>query len=122
VAILYESGVGQTWKAKEAIKDPEVIGANVIFACSKNIVNCLLGTLSIDAGGDPAKRLSSLHEFFIEKIMAADTAKNMGELYEILPLIFRIKDTWAGIVNNDEAARYQTQDKPEISQFVSLEV
>jgi len=122
IVFLYDSSLKLMEEARTTIKAGDVVGTHEKLTRARNIFIHLLGTLNIEAGGDLARKLSSLYAFFIEKITVANVTKDIRELDDIMPIICGIRDAWAGIPDREMPSDIHPQKKLEMTQAVSLEV
>ena len=120
IVFLYESALMFLNEAKGKIQNEDVPGTFEKLNRARNIFLHLLSTLNAEAGGEFARRLSSLYAFFIEKITVANVTKNTQELDDIIPLISDIRDAWANI-KFDENDPSLNKKGSETFQAVSLE-
>jgi flagellar secretion chaperone FliS len=121
IVFLYESSLSLLEEARVKIAASDVPGTHEKLSRARDIFLHLLSTLNAEAGGEFARRLSSLYAFFIEKITVANVTKNTQELDDIIPLISGIRDAWANI-KFDENDPSLEKKGTEAFQAVSLEV
>ena len=77
---------------KKYIEDKDAGAANLALQKSQNILNYLRATL--DMKYEVSQSLSSLYDFFIRQVIAANVRKDAAPLLDIIPLIGELKDTF----------------------------
>ncbi len=121
IVFLYESTLTLIDEARVTIHNKDVPGTHEKLSRARNIFVHLLATLNLEAGGEFARKLSSLYAFFIEKITVANVTKNTAELDEIVPVITEIKDAWSAM-KYEEPEDSQARTRLDPSPMVSVEV
>ena len=53
-----------------------------------------MATLDVQAGGDWARKLMSVYDFIVRRLIEANLKKDIAIMDEVIPLIEEIRDTW----------------------------
>lgn len=68
------------------------------------IGNGLNASLDMEAGGELAERLSALYDYMTQRLLFANLKNNMAALNEVHELLASLRDAWAQIAPNEQAA------------------
>jgi len=80
--------------AKQAIVDKDINKAHENIIKTENIFYELMISLDVKAGGDWAKKLMSVYDFIVRRLMDANMGKDINIMDEVIPLIEDIRSTW----------------------------
>ncbi len=103
--MLYDAAIRfllLTKKAKEQ-NDPEKFHHNIIKA--QHIINEFMNSLDTDLGGDVAKNLFHLYEYYNFRLVQANIKKDVAIVDEVLGHLRGLKATW------EEAIRIANREK-----------
>lgn len=89
---LYEELIKQISYAKIHIENKDIPKTNDALQRSQRILNHLKATLNHQY--EISGNLSSLYNFFIEKIVSANVKKDAAPLEEILPMIQELQESF----------------------------
>lgn len=68
------------------------------------VINGLQASLDREAGGDLAERLAALYEYIAQRLLFANLKNSVAALDEASELLSSLRDAWAQIAPNDQAA------------------
>ena len=68
------------------------------------ISNGLKASLDIEAGGELAERLSALYDYMAQRLLFANLKNSVAALDEVSELLSSLRDAWAQISPNQQAA------------------
>ncbi|WP_373898288.1 flagellar export chaperone FliS [Haloimpatiens sp. FM7315] len=80
--------------ARQAMLDKNIIKAHENIVKTEDIYYELMATLDVSKGGDWAKKLQSIYQFIIDRLVQANLKKDVKIMDEVIPLIEDIKNTW----------------------------
>lgn len=89
---LYDGAIRQMNSARRSITEKDINAANTALQKAQNIFNYLDNTL--DRRYEVSEPLSSLYEFFITQVVAANVRKDVKPLDDIIPLVSELRDTY----------------------------
>ncbi|HEW92228.1 MAG TPA: flagellar export chaperone FliS [Thermotogaceae bacterium] len=94
IALLYDGAVDFIEKAKENIKAKDYISANENIKKAQDIIMELNLSLDIERGGEIAKNLRSLYNYFYRRLLEANVKKDTNILEEVKEFIKDLSDVW----------------------------
>jgi flagellar protein FliS len=68
------------------------------------IANGLNASLDMEAGGELAERLSALYDYMTQRLLFANLKNSVAALNEVYELLGSLREAWAQIAPNDQAA------------------
>jgi flagellar protein FliS len=68
------------------------------------ITNGLGASLDLEAGGELAGRLAALYEYMAQRLLFANLKNNIAALDEVSELLSSLREAWAQIAPNEQAA------------------
>ncbi|MBI2277474.1 MAG: flagellar export chaperone FliS [Dechloromonas sp.] len=68
------------------------------------ISNGLLASLDMEAGGELAERLAALYDYMTQRLLFANLKNSLATLDEVMELLTSLRDAWAQIAPNEQAA------------------
>ena len=104
ILMLYDGALRFLGCARDALETPkriENINTNIITA--QNIIAELQSCLNLDAGGDHAKNLDRLYDYYLRRLLEANLKKQLAPLVEVERLVRILRDGWAEMLRNQEA-------------------
>lgn len=100
VLMLYDGALRSLALAKEAFDRPpedcrrfEVINTQLLKA--QAILSELQGTLNHEAGGEFARNMHRLYDYYIRRLMEANFQKSVDPVIEVERLLKDVRDGWA---------------------------
>jgi flagellar secretion chaperone FliS len=115
IVILHDGVISYLQAAHEGFKlsDPqprnEAINNNLIRA--QNIINELNASLDVDQGGDFAKEMQKIYDFFISTLIHINLNKTDNrletDLIRIQDMVAELRDAWTQVANPIRAAESQ---------------
>jgi flagellar protein FliS len=69
-----------------------------------DVIRELNYSLDLEAGGQLAKTLRNLYNYFENQILESNLKKNNRGIKEILPMLRQLRDAWYGMLNQQDAA------------------
>lgn len=99
VVLMYEGLLKELKKAEHCIKNinkdiQNIEASHNSIALSEQIILELKLALDIDNGGELAKNLDNLYEFWIVQLSEANTKKSSEILSPIIDMVEELKNTW----------------------------
>ena len=83
----------------------EQINSSLVKA--QNILVELQATLNLDAGGDYARNLDRLYDYYIRRLFEANVKKVVDPVNEVERLLRQLRDGWAEMLRKEEATRFE---------------
>ena len=112
VLMLYDGALRYIGQAQEAFgsgsdnsKRIEQINSSLVKA--QNILVELQSTLNLDAGGDYARNLDRLYDYYIRRLFEANVKKVVDPVNEVERLLRQLRDGWAEMLRKEEATRFE---------------
>jgi flagellar protein FliS len=107
VLMLYDGALKAMAIAREAFDRPpedarriEVINSQLLKA--QNIIRELQGTLNHDAGGDFARTMERLYDYYLRRLTEANLRKQVEPVVEVERLLREVRDAWAEMLRKQE--------------------
>lgn len=94
IAMLYDGAVDFIEKAKESINNNDYIKANENIKKAQDIIMELNLSLDVERGGEIAKNLRSLYNYFYRRLLEANVKKDTEILDEVKDFIKELSDVW----------------------------
>lgn len=108
ILMLYDGALRFLGHARDAMEMPEItpkrieiINTNILKA--QNIIVELQSCLNLDAGGDYAKNLDRLYDYYLRRLLEANLKKKVDPLLEVERLVRTLRDGWAEMLRNQDA-------------------
>lgn len=110
VLMLYDGALRFVGIAQEAFKAEELdhrrietIHKNIVKA--QAIIDELQSTLDLEAGGDFARTMQRLYDYYNRRLFEANMKKDPKPLAEVEKFLREIRDAWSEMLRNQEGAR-----------------
>lgn len=68
------------------------------------VSNGLQASLDMESGGDLAERLAALYEYMTQRLLFANLKNSVAALDEVSELLASLREAWAQIAPNEQAA------------------
>ena len=94
VVMLYQGAVRFVSAGIEAIESKDVKSAHESLLRAQDIINELAESLDFDRGGDVARNLASLYEFFGRQLIEANLRKDAKPAHDVLSLLRELLPAW----------------------------
>jgi flagellar protein FliS len=108
VLMLYDGALRSLSIAREAFARPvedarriEIINTQLLKA--QNIISELQGTLNHDAGGDFAKTMERLYDYYNRRLTEANMRKQEEPVVEVERLLREVRDAWAEMLRKQDS-------------------
>ena len=113
--LLYDGAIQFLNKAKIAIEQnniPEI--HNNIVGC-EHIILEFINTVDIERGGEFARRITALYDYFYRTLIEANMKKDIKKVDEVLKHLIDLRATWkqAIAIANQERARQAEEEEEE---------
>jgi flagellar protein FliS len=92
--MLVDGAVKFAKLGRQAIIDKKIAEAHKNIVRTQDIFYELMATLDVQAGGDWARKLMSVYDFIVRRLIEANLKKDIAIMDEVIPLIEEIRDTW----------------------------
>lgn len=92
--LLYDGAILYLNKAKVAIEQQNIEQWNNNLLGCERIILEFMDTLDMENGGDLAKNLYKLYEYFYNTLVSANLNKNTNQVDEILKHLKSMRETW----------------------------
>jgi|SRR6185437_91814 len=96
--MLYEGAIQNVKKATLAMDKKDVPTKGMAIGKAHDIINELLNTLDVEAGGKIAQDLERLYNFMIEQLIKANVETSKEPLQTVLKLLETLLEGWRGAV------------------------
>lgn len=97
---LYDETITQLSAARQFIEEKDIAGSNAALQKAQRILRYLDQTL--DPQYEISASLSALYDYFIRRLMEANSRKDTAPVDEVLPMIGELRETFA---QADKASR-----------------
>jgi flagellar protein FliS len=94
VLLLYEGAIQNVKKASLAIDKKDVPSKGLAIGKAHDIINELLNTLDMEAGGKIAQDLERLYNFMTEQLLKANLENSRQALQTVQKLLETLLDGW----------------------------
>ncbi len=91
--MLYSGALNFLRRAKQALEDKDVQGANELIGRVQDIVVELMGSLDMESG-ELAERLFNLYEYMYRQLVQAYLKRDIGSLDEVEAMMTGLKISW----------------------------
>lgn len=95
ILLLYAGAVKFCKLAKKAIEENDIMQANKYIIRIQDIVNELMVSLDMKAGGEIAQNLYSLYDYMLRKLVDANLKKDVSQIDEVEKMIDELKESWS---------------------------
>lgn len=106
--MLYDGVIRFLMIAKNSLQSGDVTKAHKYLIKAQHIITEFMSTLDLEIGGDVAKRLYALYEYYYFQLVQANLQKNVKIIDEVLWHMRLLRQTWDEAIKI--AAREQRQD------------
>ena len=96
ILLLYDGAMSFLGQARKCIIDGNIEGSYNFLVKARKIINELMMSLDVDAGGELATNLFRLYWYMVEKILVANFEKSVEPIDEVVSLLKGLRDAWAG--------------------------
>lgn len=111
ISMLYQGALLAIANAKNGMMRKDVaVKGTAISKATQIIDDGLNACLDKNTGGELAKNLSSLYDYMVSRLVAANLDNDMAALDEVARLLTELKEAWEGI--RPSAAQVAPQPKP----------
>lgn len=125
--LLYDGAIRFLVKAKGAMAENDVQETHNNLIAAQNIVLEFMSSLDMENGGDLAKRLYNLYDYFYNTLVQANMNKDMKKVNEVLEHLKSLRETWrkainianaeknqnASLIDDDDEDTYESEDEEE---------
>lgn len=107
VLMLYEGAIRFTNLAKNGLEDNNYEDVNNYLVRTQDIINELMNTLNMEAGGEIAQNLYSLYDYMNRRLIEANIKKAKEPMDEVLGFLQELRDTWAEAMKKMQLKPYE---------------
>jgi flagellar protein FliS len=93
--LTYDIGIRSCHGAIEAMVRSDIEGANENLKRAQAVVRELMVTLNVEQGGEVARSLMGLYDFFYNRLVEANVKKDPSLVREVLGMLEELRKTWA---------------------------
>jgi flagellar protein FliS len=113
VLMLFDGALRFLGQAQEAFASPDtgprrIERINQSIVRAQNILVELQSTLNLEAGGDYARNLDRLYDYYLRRLLEANLKKTVQPVNEVEGLLRQLRDGWAEMLRKEDAARYES--------------
>lgn len=108
--LLYDGAIQFLNKAKLAIENGEVEQIHNNLVGCQNIILEFMNTLDMKQGGDLARNLYNLYEYYYNTLVTANLQKDMKLVDEVLRHLIKLRATWQQAINIANTERKKEED------------
>lgn len=113
VLMLFDGALRFLGQAQDAFSSPDsgprrIERINQSIVRAQNILVELQSTLNLEAGGDYARNLDRLYDYYLRRLLEANLKKSVDPVNEVEGLLRQLRDGWAEMLRKEEAARYES--------------
>ena len=98
ILMIYDGITKRLNIANVALKNKQMEIANKELQGAQDLITELMVTLNFDAGGDIAKNLYRLYEYFNYRLVQANIKKDPEIVQEILDHVIDLRKTWQQVI------------------------
>lgn len=114
--LTYDIGIRSCYGAIEAMERADIEGANENLKRAQAVVRELMVTLNVEQGGEVARALMGLYDFFYNRLVEANVKKDPHMVREVLTMLEELRKTWV------EAMEKLKEERPDRMAESSLAV
>jgi len=110
VLMLYDGALSALAIARDALERPEgdvrrleIVNHQLLKA--QAILSELQGGLNFEAGGDVAKSLNSLYDYYNRRLFQANLRKQVGPVVEVEKMLGELRSGWAEMLGGSTGPR-----------------
>jgi flagellar protein FliS len=111
ILMIYDGITKRLNVASAALKSKQLEVANKELQGAQNLITELMLTLNFDAGGDIAKNLYRLYEYFNYRLVQANIKKDPEIVQEIIDHVVDLRKTWQQVIRQAGAGSTVTQKR-----------
>ena len=112
VLMLYDGIIRFLDQAQEAglrTEDPRRIEImNTAITKAQNILTELRSNLNFEAGGDYARDLDRLYDYYLRRLFQANLSKDNAPLAEVSRLVAQLREGWAEMLKQEAGRAYDS--------------
>lgn len=113
VLMLFDGALRFLGQAQEAFASAEpgprrIERINQSLVRAQNILVELQSTLNLEAGGDYARNLDRLYDYYLRRLLEANLKKSVEPVNEVEGLLRQLRDGWSEMLRKEETARYES--------------
>ncbi len=94
VVETYKAAIRELKEATRAVKENDYTARAKSFEMAFELVSELRKSLNMEQGGEIAKNLEALYEYFTREILLANVNSDVDRLEPIIGLLTDLKNTW----------------------------
>lgn len=107
--LLYDGAIRFLNIAKKAMEKSEIERSHTYLIKAQNIILEFMGSLNMEIGGETARNLYRLYEYFYHRLIQANVKKDVKMVDEVLDHLRMLKATW------EEAIKIAAAEKAQIA-------
>lgn len=115
ILMLYDGIIKKLNAAKIALTNKQIAASNKELQGAQDIITELMVTLNFDAGGDIAKNLYRLYEYFNYRLVQANIKKDAEMVQEVLDHAIDLRKTWQQVIRQAGANSSSVSKDSDIS-------
>lgn len=121
--MLYDGAIRFLKKAREAMVAKDYQSLNTNMKRTQDIISELMGSLNFEIGGDIARNLFDLYEYYNYRLLQANMKNDTAMIDEVLKHLVDLKATWeeAIIIAKREASDKNPSTQPQIQTVYSTQ-
>lgn len=101
IVMLYDGALKNISAAKDAYHAEDFKRKSDAITKVQDIVMELMNALNLEQGGEIARNLQSLYVYVLQRLLDADTNKNLLALEESRKILSELRDAYAAIVKKN---------------------
>jgi len=101
IVMLYDGALKNISAAKDAYHAEDFKRKSDAITRVQDIVMELMNALNLEQGGEIARNLQSLYVYVLQRLLDADTNKNLLALEESRKILSELRDAYAAIVKKN---------------------
>jgi flagellar protein FliS len=114
IVMLFNGAIQRAEEAKRQLSKGKIQEVHNNLVRAQEIIAELRGALNMQAGGDIAKNLDRIYEYYQHLLITANLKKDTTPIDECVDAMTRLRDTWQELF--DGLSREGKPDQPRISQ------
>jgi flagellar protein FliS len=97
ILICYDEAIRSLQQGKDCYLKEQYAAKAEWFIRAQNLLNELLVSLNLEAGGQIAWNLKRLYQYIIDQITLADVKRNIQTISNLIDMLADLRSAWAAI-------------------------
>ncbi len=105
ILMLFDGAIAATTIAKMHMEHGDIPQKGTKISKAIDLISSgLRASLDLESGGQLAEHLAALYDYMVQRLFWANAKNEVAALDEVTTLLIELRDAWAQISPNDQAA------------------